>query len=62
MMLTLFFLLIGVKMTQQGVELFGEERFVADGLGTQSECDQLIKLAQVSSFLKVQPIVNKYAL
>ena len=49
-------------MTQQGVELFGEERFVADGLGTQSECDQLIKLAQVSSFLKVQAIVNKYAL
>ncbi|XP_053383819.1 prolyl 3-hydroxylase 1-like [Mercenaria mercenaria] len=36
----------GVKITQKGDDLQGKERFVADGLVTQEECETLIQLAK----------------
>ncbi|XP_052286889.1 prolyl 3-hydroxylase 1-like isoform X2 [Dreissena polymorpha] len=37
----------GVKVSLHGEQLFGRERFVADGLSTPAECDQLISLARL---------------
>ncbi|XP_060578759.1 prolyl 3-hydroxylase 1-like isoform X3 [Ruditapes philippinarum] len=36
----------GVKITQRGEDLLGKERFVADGLVTEEECQTLIQLAR----------------
>ena len=33
-----FFLSLGVSIVQSGQELHGKERFVADGLMTEGEC------------------------
>ena len=39
---------LGVSVVKTGEDLFGEERFAADGLATEKECDELISLAKVS--------------
>lgn len=42
-----FFLSLGVSIVQSGQELHGKERFVADGLMTEGECQKLISLLEV---------------
>lgn len=42
-----FFLSLGVSIIQSGQELHGKERFVADGLMTEGECQKLISLLEV---------------
>ena len=41
-------ILLGVSVVKTGEDLFGEERFAADGLATEKECEELISLAKVS--------------
>lgn len=45
--LVAFFLSLGVSIVQSGQELHGKERFVADGLMTEGECQKLISLLEV---------------
>ena len=42
-------LIPGVSVVQTGEDLFGKERFTADGLATESECQELINLARVGT-------------
>ncbi|XP_060578762.1 prolyl 3-hydroxylase 1-like isoform X6 [Ruditapes philippinarum] len=45
----------GVKITQRGEDLLGKERFVADGLVTEEECQTLIQLARLVKERTVLP-------
>ena len=47
----LLLIVIGVSIVKTGEDLFGKERFAADGLATQKECEELISLARVSNRL-----------
>ena len=42
------YLFLGVSVVKTGEDLFGQERFAADGLATEKECEELISLAKVS--------------
>ena len=45
--LCVFITRLGVSIVQSGQELHGTERFVADGLITEGECQNLISLLEV---------------
>lgn len=57
-----FFLSLGVSIIQSGQELHGKERFVADGLMTEGECQKLISLLEVRNHEVLFDVITKQCL
>ena len=49
-----------MSISKTGDDLYGKERFAADGMATEAECQELIRLAKVFIlFHKSQELLHK---